>query len=170
MMITVEQAHEIEIERPVLASGDSFTTLTRPLIGLQVALARQASRQAYGSVLMLELGRLTQGSGSRPYLRGEASLVFEWSWRFETDAGVAFGSSSSAPFVYAQLAELRGQRMTGIRLEGRFPELILELSGGLSARSLACVESDPGWWLWLPDKSSLHWENGAIRHEQPRTR
>jgi len=169
-MITIEETRGIGIERPVFGPNDSFDTLTRPLIGLQVALARQASRQAYGSVLMLELGRLTQGSGSRPYLRGDASLVFEWSWRFETDLGVAFGSSSSAPFVYAQLAELRGQRVTGIHLEGRFPELVLELSGGLKARSLACVESDPGWWLWLPDKSSLHWESGSLRHEQPRAR
>lgn len=163
-MMTVEQVRRIEIERPILGSGDSFDMLTRPLIGLQVALARQA----YGSVLMLELGRLTQGSGSRRYLRGDASLVFEWSWRFETDSGIAFGSSSSAPFVYAQLAELRGQRVTGVRLEGRFPELVLELSGGLRAHSLACVESDPGWWLWLPDKSSLHWADGAIQHERPR--
>jgi hypothetical protein len=163
-MITIEETRGIGIERPIFGSSDSFDRLTRPLIGLQVALARQA----YGSVLMVELGCLTQGSGSRRYLRGEASLVLEWSWRFETDSGIAFGSSSSAPFVYAQLAELRGQKVTGIHLEGRFPELVLELSGGLRAHSLACVEADPGWWLWLPDKSSLHWENGAIRHEQPR--
>jgi hypothetical protein len=165
MLTTIEETRGIGIERPVFGSNDGFETLTRSLIGLQVALARQA----YGSVLMLELGRLTQGSGARRYLRGDASVVFEWSWRFETDSGVAFGSSSSAPFVYAQLNELRGQRVTGVRLEGRLPELILELSGGLRARSLACVEGDPGWWLWLPDRSSLHWENGAIRYERPRT-
>lgn len=166
MMTTIVETRGIGIERPVFDASDSFEALTRPLIGLQVALARQA----YGSVLMIELGRLTQGSGSRRYLRGDASLVLEWSWRFETDSGIAFGSSSSAPFVYAQLAELRGQKVTGVRLEGRFPELVLELSGGLKARSLACVESDPGWWLWLPDRSSLHWEDGDVRHEQPRTR
>lgn len=162
-MTTVEQAREVRIERPVLVSDDGFDAAIRPLIGLKVALARQG----YGSVLMVELGRLTQGSGSRRYLRGEASLVFEWSWRFETDSGIAFGSSSTPPYVYAQLNELRGQRVTGIHLEGRFPELILELSGGLRAHSLACVEGDPGWWLWLPDRSSLHWEDGAIRHERP---
>lgn len=165
--MTVEQSREIRVERPVFDSNDNFDTLTRPLIGLQVSLARQASRQASGSVLMLELGLLTQGAGSCPYLRGDATLVLEWSWRFETESGVAFGSSSSAPFVAAQLAELRGQRVTGIRLEGRFPELVLELSGGLRARSLACIESDPGWWLWLPDRSSLRWEDGAVRHEPP---
>lgn len=162
-MITVEEARRVTIERPGLVSKDGFEALTRPLIGLTVALARQA----YDSVLMIEMGRLTQGTGPRWHLRGEASLVFEWSWRFETDSGVVFGSSSEAAFVYAQLVELRGQKVTGIRLEGRFPELILELSGGLRARSLACVEDDPGWWLWLPDKSSLHWEDGALRHEGP---
>ncbi len=162
-MMTIEETRGARVDRPVLVSSERFDALIRPLIGLKVALARQG----YGSVLMIELGRLTQGSGSRRYLRGEASLVFEWSWRFEADSRVAFGSSSAAPFVYAQLIELRGQRVTGIRLEGRFPELILELSGGLRAHSLACVEEDPGWWLWLPDRSSLHWEGGAIRHEPP---
>jgi len=168
MMTTIEETRGIGIERLLLGSYDGLDTLMRPLIGLPVSLARQASRQACGSVLMLELGRLTQGSGSRPYLRGEATLVFEWSWRFETDSGVIFGSSSEAAFVYLQLAELPGQRMTGIRLDGPFPELVLELSGGLRARSLACVEGDPGWWLWLPDKSSLHWEKGALRHQRPK--
>jgi hypothetical protein len=162
-MTTIEEAG-VRVARPVFVPSDSFETLIRPLIGLKVALARQA----YGSVLMLELGRLTQGSGSHRHLRGDASLVLEWSWRFETDSGVAFGSSSEAPFVFAQLAELKGQRVTGIRLEGRFPELILELSGGLRVHSLACVEGDPGWWLWLPDGSSLHWEDGDVRHEKPR--
>lgn len=162
-MTTIEGARKVAIERPVLVPSDGFDALIRPLIGLKVALARQS----YGSVLMVELGQLTQGAGPRRHLRGEASLVFEWSWRFETDSSVAFGSSSTASFVYAQLTELRGQRVTGIRLEGRFPELILELSGGLRAHSLACVEGDPGWWLWLPDRSSLHWQDGAIRHERP---
>lgn len=165
----VKQSRGIEIDRPFFGPTTNFDALTRPLIGLPVMLARQASRQSCGSVLMLELGRLTQGSGARPYLRGDASLVLEWSWRFETDSGIIFGSSSAAGFVYLQLAEVQGQRVTGVRLEGPFPELVLELSGGLRARSLACVEGDPGWWLWLPDKSSLHWENGALRHEKPGT-
>lgn len=163
IMTTIEEALGVTAERPMPVSSPDFDALTRPLIGLKVALARQA----YGSVLMIEMGRLTQGTGPRWHLQGEASLVFEWSWRFETDSEVVFGSSSEAAFVYAQLVELRGHRVTGIRLEGRFPELILELSGGLRVRSLACVEDDPGWWLWLPDRSSLHWEDGALRHEGP---
>jgi hypothetical protein len=162
-MITIEEARRVQIERQSLVPGEGFAELTTPLVGLKVALARQA----YGSVLMIELGRLSQGSGSRPHLRGEASIVLEWSWRFETDSDVIFGSCSEAPFVYAQLLELRGQRITGIRLEGRYPELVVELSSGLRAHSLACVESDPGWWLWLPDRSSLHWQGGALRHEPP---
>jgi hypothetical protein len=163
IMITIEEARRVAIEEPGLVSSGGFDALTRPLIGLKVALARQA----YGSVLMIEMGRLTQGTGPRWHLRGEASLVFEWHWRFEAGSDAVFGSSSEAAFIYAQLIELRGQRVTGIRLEGRFPELILELSGGLRARSLPCVEEDPGWWLWLPDKSSLHWEEGTLRHEGP---
>jgi|SRR3954449_2167530 hypothetical protein len=170
MFATITETRGIGIERLLLGSSPNFDTLTRPLSGLQVSLARQASRQACGSVLMLELGRLTQGSGARPYLRGEATLAFEWSWRFETDSGVLFGSSSETAFVYLQLNELQGQRVTGIRLDGQFSELVLELSGGLRARSLACVEGDPGWWLWLPDKSSLHCEKGALRHERSQAR
>ena len=166
MMTTVEQARGIQIDPSVFVADESFAAATRSLIGLKVALARQG----YGSALRIELGRLTPGSGTRQYLRGEASIVLEWSWRFETASGVAFGSSSAPPYVYAQLLELRGQRVTGVTLEGRCPELILELGNGLRARSLTCVEGDPGWWLWLPDKSSLHWEDGAVRRERPGTR
>jgi hypothetical protein len=64
MFATITETRGIGIERLLLGSSPNFDTLTRPLIGLQVSLARQASRQACGSVLMLELGRLTQGSGA----------------------------------------------------------------------------------------------------------
>jgi hypothetical protein len=160
-MTTIEEVHEPRVDLPVLASCGDFAALTRPLIGFRVALARQRC----GSALTVELGQLTPASGPRPYLRGEASFMLEWNWRFEMESGVAFGSSSSNAFAYAQLAELRGQRVTGIYLESRLPELVVELGGGLRAHSLACVEGDPQWWLRLPDNSALHWAGGALRHE-----
>jgi hypothetical protein len=160
-MTTIEEVYEPRVDLPVLASCGDFAALTRPLIGLRVALARQG----YGSALTVELGQLTPASGSRRYLRGEASFTLEWNWRFEMELGVAFGSSSSNPFVYAQLAELRGQKVTRVYLESRLPELVVELSGGLRAHSLACVEGDPQWCLRLPDSSALHWGGGALRHE-----
>jgi hypothetical protein len=163
-MTTIGNVQAPRVDPPVFAPSEDFTALTRPLVGLKVALARQG----YGSVLTLELGRLIPTSGPRRYLRGEASLTLEWNWRFETESRVLFGSSSSDPFLYAQLLELRGQRVTGVYLEGRLPELVVELSGGLRARSLACVEGDPQWSLSLPDGTLLYCEGCALRHERAR--
>src|SRR3954467_7662554 len=135
-MTTIEEFQKLRVDLPIFNLGEDFAVLTRPLIGLKVALARQE----YGSALTLELGGLIPTSGPRRYLRGEASLMMGRNWRFEMESGVAFGSSSSSPFIYAQLAELRGQRVTGIYLENRLPELVVELSGGLRAHTLSCGE------------------------------
>src|SRR5215213_9532143 len=89
-------------------SREEFMDLTRPLIGLPVSLARQRP----GGALIIDLGGLTPAPGPRRGLRGEASLVLEWDWRFEVESGILFGSSSSEPFVYSQLMSLMGQGVT----------------------------------------------------------
>src|SRR3954452_138174 len=160
-MTTIEEFQKPRLDVPIFNWCEDFATLTRSLVGLKVALARQE----YGFALTLELGQLIPTSGPRRFLRGDASLMLGRNWRFEMESGVAFGSSSSSPFIYAQLAELRGQRVTGIYLENRLPELVVELSGGLRAHPLSCGEGDPYWCLMLSDHSSLHWEDGALRHE-----
>lgn len=141
---------------------EEIASLTRPLIGLEVARAYQG----YGSTARIDLGRLIPAIGRRRGLRAEASLMLEWDWRFETDSGIVFGSSSSNPVQEAGLAELAGQSVVAAGVEGRLPEIVVELSGGLRARSCSCHEGDPRWGLWLPDDTWIHCEAGVLHHER----
>lgn len=142
---------------PMIISREDFASLALPLIGIEVARAFQG----YGSAALLDLGRLTPGRQGR---RAEALLMLEWDWRFETDSEIVFGSSSSNPDVDAGLAQLEGQRLVAVSLEGRLPELVVELSGGLRARSCSCREGDPRWGLRLPDETWLHFVEGVLQH------
>jgi hypothetical protein len=142
----------------MIVSREEFPSLTRPLIGLKVARASQG----YGSAILVDLGRLIPEIGGRRSLRAEAALILEWDWRFETESGIVCGSSSSNPAIADGLAELEGRSVVAVRVEGRLPELVAELDGGLWIRSCACVEGDPQWSLRLPGGSWLHCEAGAI--------
>lgn len=144
-----------------IVSRDELTDLARPLVGLKVSLARQV----HGGMLVMDLGRLTPTPGPRRYLRGEVSLLFEWDWRFETDSRIVFGSSSSDPFIHAQLTSLGDQAVAGVRLERGIPDLVVELGGGLRVRSAGCVEGGPHWSVWLRDNSWLYCVEGALHHE-----
>jgi len=144
-----------------IVSRDEFLDLTRPLTGLKVSLARQVN----GCTLAMDLGRLEPTPGPRRYLRGEVSILFDWDWRFEMDSGIVFGSSSSDPFIYAQLTSLGDRSISGVRLERGTPDLVVELGGGLRVRSASCAEGDPRWSLWLSDSSWLYCAEGALHHE-----
>jgi hypothetical protein len=144
-----------------IVSPEELTALTLPLVGLRVSLARQIN----GCTLAMDLGRLAPASGPRRYLRGEFSILFDWDWRFETDSGIVFGSSSSEPFIYAQLTSLGDQSVSAVRLERGAPDLVVELSGGLRVRSAGCVEGGPHWSVWLSDSSWLYCAEGALHHE-----
>ena len=146
----------------MIISREEFASLTRPLIGIKVARAYQG----YGSVVHMDLGRLRPAIGGRLDLKGEVSLMLEWDWRFETDSGIAFGSSSSHPDLATELAELEGQSVVAFSLEGRLPDLVVELSGGLRARSCSCREGDPRWGLWLPDSTWIHCEAGVLHYSR----
>ena len=69
--------------------------------------------------------------------------MLEWSWRFESEREVVFGASDSHPVIETGLAGLTGSRIVDIRLEGRLPELVFELSSGLWLRSFAPLGGDP---------------------------
>ena len=144
-----------------IVSRDEFTDLAVPMVGLKVSLARQVN----GGMLVMDLGRLTPTPGPRRYLRGEVSILLDWDWRFETDSGIVFGSSSSDPFIHAQLISLGDQSISGVRLERGTPDLVVELGGGLRVRSAGCAEGGPHWSVWLSDSSWLYCAEGALHHE-----
>jgi hypothetical protein len=145
----------------MIISREELARLTHPLIGLEVSRASSG----YGSAVLMDFGQLTPVTlGRRQSLRGEARLMLEWDWRFETDLGIVFGSSSSNPDLAAGLAELEGQSVVALSVEGNPPDLVVELSGGLRARSCSCREGDPRWALWLPDRTFIHCEAGVLHH------
>lgn len=156
-----ESIDALQSDSSVVVSREEFSDLTRSMIGLPVSLARQGLDGA----LILDLGRLTPTSGPRRYLCGEVSLVLEWDWRFEWKSEIVFGASSSEAYVYAQLSTLSGQSVVGVRVQGEVPELVVDFSQGLRARSFASAEGDARWNLGLADGSCLYCERGALHHE-----
>lgn len=141
-------------------STDDFHTLTRPLIGLPVS----RTWRGYGSAIFFELGRLTERERSRPdgsigtTMKGESGILIEWSWRVERARSVYFGSWSTNPRITNSLAKLERLTIVDIRVEGRLPELVVQLSGGLWVHSFTTVQSQPQWVLALDG-----WGDSGIR-------
>ena len=83
--------------------------------------------RGYGSAIFLELGKLRppERGGSNP--RGEAHVMIEWSWRVEGPRSILGGSWSGERKLTNVVAGLKGLRVTSIALEGRLPEISIEL-------------------------------------------
>jgi hypothetical protein len=128
---------------------DQFEPLVVPLVGLEVS----RPWQGYGSALFLELKGM----------KSEASIMIQWDWRFEEKDAVSFGWADSHPLIESRLAAVRGQTVVAVRLEGRLPELVVELSGALWLRSFAPLEGDPQWAIKTVDQSWIYFERGVLR-------
>ena len=145
-------------------SISTFEKLTRP------ALGKELSRVGTGhlATLMLELGRLRRRGpsikGYRP-LKGEFSIIMEWEWRAESARGIKFGSQSGDRQMENQIKRLEGIEVKNLTVEGRIPELVLELSNGLWIRSCTTAPGQPNWMLFLQDGSCLSVERGVIVRE-----
>jgi len=140
---------------------EEFDHIVKPLLGLEIS----RPWQGYGSALGIELGRLLTTFERTGSLQGEASLMLEWTWRFESEREVVFGAFDSHPVIETGLARVTGSRVVGIRLEGRVPELVFELSSGLWLRSFAPLGGDPRWTIFLPDGSWLLVDKGVVQRQ-----
>jgi hypothetical protein len=144
-------------DRPITAV--EFQERVAPLVGLPVS----RTWRGYGSALFLELGTLHEESSppsriwprGRVSLKGEATVMIQWSWRVERPRSIAFGSWSTDRRMDFGIARLEGHRVEGITVEGRLPELVIALSGGLWVHAFNTAEGQPQWVLFLPDGSSL---------------
>ena len=137
-----------------------------PLVGMPVS----RPWRGYGSALFLELGTLHE----EPYppsrrepqggvsLRGEAGVMIEWSWRVERPRSIAFGSWSTDRRMDFGIARLEGRRVEGITVEGRLPELVIALSGGLWVHAFNTSEGQPDWTVFLPDHSWITVDGGRL--------
>jgi len=145
----------------VSLTKEEFDRIVKPILGLEIS----RSWQGYGSALGIELGRLQPTSGNPRSLQGEASILLEWCWRFESEREVVFGAFDSHPVIETGLAGLMGSRVVDIRLEGRLPELVFELSSGLWLRTFAPLGGDPRWTIFLLDGSWLSIGKGVVQRQ-----
>jgi len=157
-------------------TAEQFHLLTRPLIGLPVS----RTWRGYGSAIFFELGKLTEkvhqrkdGSFHTTH-KGEAGIMIEWSWRVERPKSVLFGSWSGNQKITNRLSKLQDLNIVEIMVEGRLPELVIQLSGGFWVHSFTTVESQPEWCLFSQQQPYREWitsHNGVLlkETEEPET-
>lgn len=143
-------------------STEEFTAAASPLVGLNVSRAWIG----YGTAAILELGALRDEAGpdGSNFQKGEATVMVGWSWRVEGPWAVMFGATSTRRQVSEGLTGIEGKTLAGIRLDGKLPELTLELSNGMQLRSFMSADGDPEWLVMLADGSALFVENRELRH------
>jgi hypothetical protein len=134
-----------------IISQEQFRELTRPLIGLPISLVWRG----YGSAIFLEIGELSEktrfskNGQEKVSLLGQFGVMIEWSWRVERPQSIYLGSWSSDKIIDHRLNKLKGKTITGVEVEGRLPELVLQLSDSFWVHSFATDEGQPEWCLFL---------------------
>jgi len=144
--------------RPI--DADEFRALTATVAGLPVS----ATWRGYGSAVFLELGELRPEPGRR-HPKGEWTVMIEWSWRVEGPRSIHFGSWSTERRITSGVARLAGDRILGMEVEGRLPELAISLASGRTVRSFMTESGQPAWVLFPPDGSWINVERGRLVHD-----
>ena len=149
----------------VRISRGKFSQLASELAGLCVTNPWRGA----GSAVFLELGRLRKLPhifADGPSLKGQATVMIEWSWRVEGRRSVQFGSWSGDRKMDNGIMSLKGVRAEAFSLEGSLPELRIMFDDGRALQSFTTIEGQPEWCLFLKDESWLHVARGTLRHER----
>jgi hypothetical protein len=136
---------------------DDFHRLTRPLVGQPVSSAWRG----HGSAHFLELGELAVRDET-DHLKGDATVMIEWSWRVEAARSVRFGSYSLERKMTSGVRSLRGRTVVDVSVEGRIPELVVALSGGVWVHAFTTVEGQPRWTLFFGEDDGCHVTRGRL--------
>jgi len=119
--------------------------------------------KGYGSVIFLELGRLSPPRQPRgQHERGEACVCVGWNWRVESSSSILFGSADTRPKIAEGIRGLQGSRIDNIAVDCAVPEILLSFSNHQRMRSLAITIGDPEWGIRLPSGSWLSTRNGEF--------
>ncbi len=158
-----------------IITQDQFIEFTLPMIGLSVSLVWHG----YGSTIFLEIGDLTEkiirGKNDKPRVsrQGQFGVMLEWSWRVERPKSICFGSESTNKIIDNRLAKLKRRTIKAIEVEGRLPELVIQLSDGFWVHSFSTSEGQPQWCLFLDRRQLPHeWlksERGKLIKETDHT-
>lgn len=147
---------------------EEFDELTRPLLGLPVS----RTWRSIGTAIFLELGQLSEeihtrkNGTTRTSLHGQASVMIEWSWRIERARSIELGSWSGNRKITNGLSRLDGLSIIDVQVEGRLPELVIELFGKRWLHSFMTTESQPEWCLFLsrgPNRQWIDSRNGQLQ-------
>ena len=144
---------------PEVISTEEFQKLTRRLVGLPVSKVWRG----FGSAVFFEFGELSQNGTKQA--KGEATAMLEWSWRVEKAKSVLFGSFSGERKIARGLQSLAGRKILDVVVEGRLPEIVIHLSGGLWVHSFTTVEGHPEWTLFLPGNTCVSSRLGRLEKE-----
>lgn len=143
-----------------IITNKEFKELTSPILGLPLSWVWRG----YGSAIFLEIGELTlekkkhREDKEQISYTGKYGIMIEWSWRVENPKSIYFGSWSTDRLINNRLAKLKDRTIESIEVEGRLPELVIKLSGGLWVHSFATAEGQTQWCLFLDrNKSSHQW-------------
>ncbi len=134
-----------------------FHELTSSLVSLPIS----RPRGGYYRTALFHLGNLTERPfrDGRAILEGEASLMLEWDWRVEKGKAIWFSSRNCVTKREKGLASLTGETLRSVMVEGRLPELVIELSNDRWIRSFGLVEEQPTWTVfpkrggWITSRS-----------------
>lgn len=143
---------------------EEFSDLTRSLVGLTVS----RPWQGIGSVLFLELGRLTTERynvgrrGERELAKGEAQFQLQCAWRFEEGRRVTCGAWDSCDHIDQFLPAVVGATIEEVQLYGEPPDLLIVLSTGIRIRSLSVESDESAWWIRLQSGTLLTCIDGDL--------
>jgi hypothetical protein len=149
----------------VLVSRQEFSNLMMPFIGLPVTRCFRGG----GTAVVMDFGDLFEvDSGPRrPSLRGRAHLLVEWSWRVEGPRSIRFGSWTTDRRMENGLRGLEGKSIVSIGLDGRLPELVIELSGKVWFHSFHTAEGQPQWAFFLaPEGDWIEVSQAALKRRR----
>ena len=105
--------------------------------------------RSHGSAIFLELGSLSEGDGNS---RGEQSIMIEWSWRFEGQSSILFGSFDDNEKIDKFPEIVVGKTIEKVSFFSRLSEIEIQFSDKLWLLTFATSEGDPDW--------SIRFKNG----------
>jgi hypothetical protein len=133
---------------------NKFVELTRPLVGLSISHSH--INRNYSTPLFLEVGKLSKKyyryrNGREIFIiQGKNTFALGLNWRVERPRSIYFGSFNKFDLIKKRLLEINNTKIRSISVEGRLPELVIELSNGLWIHSFhegAVSETQPTWYI-----------------------
>jgi hypothetical protein len=138
----------------------------RDLMSRFVGLPLTRCRRGYGSAILLDFGTLHTIDTPRPSECGDCHVLIEWSWRVEGPRAIKFGSWSTDARMNRGLKSLEGLRLVSADVEGRLPELVLELENKTWVHSFQTTDGQPDWAFFLaPEGDWIHVARGRLERQ-----